>query len=152
MILALGIFITLYLFANIRFFKIEIDKDKVYLPKDKIKFGEDNNNFYYYKSNITDLGDELETPYFVFNKNNVKEVKAVNDKNLVKDAKEHFPEMFYASREDRYLCIEFKEPLTFEEYDDIESLKIDESIKKIERIYVSLKKSKEFIKEFGLKK
>lgn len=151
-ILLVSAFIVLYMFANIKYFKIEIEEDKVYFPKDKIKFDDDNTNFYYYKDNVTDLGDELETPYFVFSKNNVKSVIKINDKNIIKNSKEHFPEMFYATKENNFLCIEFKEALTFEKYDSLDTLEIDESLKKIEKIYVSIKKNDEFINEFKIAK
>lgn len=149
-ILLVSAFMVIYLFANIKFFKVEIDNDKVYFPKDKIKFDEDNINFYYYKDNVTDLGDELETPYFVFSKKNVKEVKILTDKTILANSKEHFPEMFYASKENKFVCIEFFEPLTFEKYDSNDYMEVDESLKKIERIYASIKKDTDFIKEFDI--
>ena len=141
-------FLVAYIFANIKFFKVEIEGDKVYLPKDKIAFDDKDSNLYYYKDNITDLGDELETPYFVFSKNNVKKITIIHDKDVVKDAQNNFPEMFYASNPKKNVCVEFKEPLTFEIYNSNDDNEIDESIKTIEKIYLSVIKAEEFLKEF----
>ena len=143
--------LIIYIFANIRFFKAEIEGSQVYFPKDKIKFDENDTNFYYYKSNVTDFGDELETPYFVFSKNNIKEAKIVSDMNILKNSEDVFPEMFYATKKDKTICIDFKTPLEFQQYDEDENLSIDESIKKVEKIYISVIKTEEFLKEIKTK-
>lgn len=137
----------IYFIYTLKSFKIIVKDGKVFIPKKPIlkKDIVILDNSFYYKSNLSEWGEELEYPYFFFEKSNIKGVNIVSDKKELENSDKTFPSMFYVSNKEKTVCIEFKSPLVFQKvYEDAE---VDENLNNIEKIYVSVTSPTKFIEE-----
>lgn len=145
-ILTVALFM-IYFIYTLKSFKIIVKDGKVFIPKSPLmkKDAVISSNIFFYKSNLSEWGEDLEYPYFFFEKSNIKSVNIVTDKKELENSDKTFPSMFYVSEKEKTVCIEFKNPLIFQKID--EDTEVDENLNNIEKIYVSVTRPNEFVQD-----